>query len=217
METVVEGRAYYQGKLVQCCIGIENGKIAAIKKILKGDEHHDFGDSVILPAAVDVHVHFRDPGLTKKEDFQSGTVSAAFGGVSCVLDMPNTLPPAISAEAVREKLASASKKAWVDFGLFGGCASSKDPSQIARSVAAFKIFMSSATGKLLLPGEREIAQTLSSIAPTGKVVSVHAEEEGMIRKAREESLLDHDRNRPVEAEVAAIKMLSRIDAGARVH
>ena len=96
MEVVIEGNAYINGELIKCCIGVEEGGIKAIKKILKGDRHHDFGDKLILPAGIDAHVHFRDPGMTHKEDLGSGTASAAFGGVTCVMDMPNTIPPVTS-------------------------------------------------------------------------------------------------------------------------
>ena len=60
METSIEGKIYYNGTFEQCCIGIDDGKIVEIKKILKGDNHYDFGNKLILPAGVDCHVHFRD-------------------------------------------------------------------------------------------------------------------------------------------------------------
>jgi dihydroorotase len=120
MDLVVEGRAYIRGKLAPWCIGIEGGRIRAIKKLLKGDEHLDFGDMLILPAAIDSHVHFRDPGLTKKEDFNTGTISAAFGGVSCVLDMPNTVPPTLTPMSLADKVNAIAGKTWVDYGLSAG-------------------------------------------------------------------------------------------------
>jgi dihydroorotase len=73
----------------------------------------------VLPGAIDVHVHFRDPGYPHKEDFASGTAAAAFGGVTTVFDMPNTVPPTGTREVLAAKHEIAAAKAHVDFGLYG--------------------------------------------------------------------------------------------------
>ena len=73
METTVEGKAFIQGDFINCCIGIKDGKISSIKKTLKKDIHNNFGTKLILPAGIDIHVHFRDPGMTYKEDFSTGS------------------------------------------------------------------------------------------------------------------------------------------------
>ncbi len=62
MDLTIEGKVYYNGTLNNCCIGIENGKIKDIKKILKSDNHYNFNSKLIIPAGIDIHVHFRDPG-----------------------------------------------------------------------------------------------------------------------------------------------------------
>ena len=72
MEMVVEGNVLFKGGLGKGCIGIEEGKIVSVKKSLRGERHLDFGDNLILPAGIDTHVHFRDPGHPEKEDFSSG-------------------------------------------------------------------------------------------------------------------------------------------------
>ena len=87
MDLVVEGKVYYKGAFENCCIGINNGKIVEIKKILNGDEHINFGNKLILPAGIDIHVHFRDPGMTHKEDFSTGSKAAVFGGITCFFDI----------------------------------------------------------------------------------------------------------------------------------
>ena len=71
MDLTVEGKVFINGSFEKCCIGIDHGKISSIKKILRGDRHLDFGNRLILPAGVDVHVHFRDPGMTHKENFST--------------------------------------------------------------------------------------------------------------------------------------------------
>ena len=89
---VFEGKAWISGQgLIHTCIGVDEGKIKSVKKVLKGDNHTVF-TGVILPSAFDMHVHFRDPGYAHKEDWKSGSESAAAGGVTAVVDMPNTNP-----------------------------------------------------------------------------------------------------------------------------
>ncbi|MGD9962696.1 MAG: dihydroorotase, partial [Thermoplasmata archaeon] len=93
MELVIEGECYISGRFERACIGVDGGRVVAIARNLEGDRRLDFGSKKILPAAIDSHVHFREPGMTHKEDFGTGSLAALHGGVSCVLDMPNTVPP----------------------------------------------------------------------------------------------------------------------------
>ena len=185
--------------------------------MLRGERHLDFGERVILPGAIDIHTHMREPGITRKEDFASGTLSAAFGGVTCIFDMPNTKPATLTQENVEEKKALASRKAWTDFGLFGGCSDSSDPSRIAAGVVGFKIYMSSATGNILLSEDPGIRRSLDLIRPFDKVVSVHAEDEHLIAAGQEQTPKDHDRNRPDKAEAKAIARLSSLGMNNRVN
>jgi dihydroorotase len=211
MELVVEGRAFVKGKLGTWSIGIEDGRIAEIGRSLRGEEKLDYGNRLILPTAVDPHVHFRDPGLTKKEDFSTGTLAAAFGGVGCVFDMPNTVPPSTSLADLKEKKEAISGKAWVDYGLFGGCVPGGNLEEMAPHVIGFKMFMGSSTGKLLVTEEKDMARIARAVKATGKVLSVHAEDEALIGKAPENGPADHLRNRPFQAEVSAIGKLARLD------
>src|SRR5581483_6623421 len=106
------------------------GRIAAV---LDADERADADEAIdatglwVLPGVVDVHVHLRDPGMTHKEDFATGTAAAARGGVTTVADMPNTLPPTTTAERYRSKLAEVAPKAHVDFALWAGAS---DPAEL---------------------------------------------------------------------------------------
>ena len=213
----MEGRAYFGGKLQPICIGIANGKIARIRKVLKGERHLDFNDRIILPTAIDVHTHMREPGMTKKEDFSTGTISAAFGGVTCIFDMPNTLPPTVLKEDALEKKVLASQKSWVDFGIFGGCRGSSNPARTVNEVVGFKIFMSSTTGSVLLAEDRDIKRILDLIKGTKKVVSVHAEDDHLIGRKEEASLRDHETNRPIAAEVSAIERLTKLSGGTKIN
>lgn len=215
MELVIEGRAFVKGRLSDWCIGIEGGKIVELGKNLRGEVKIDYGHMLVLPAAIDPHVHLRDPGLTTKEDFSTGTLAAAFGGVGCVLDMPNTLPPTTSPENLREKKRAIANKAWVDYGLFGGCVPGSKLEEMAPHVVGYKIYMGSSTGKLLVTGDRDLARIDKAVRSTGKVLSVHAEEEALLGQELESDLADHLRNRPFKAEVAAIERLSSL--GCRIN
>jgi dihydroorotase len=206
MEKVIEGKAYLEGKFVKCCIGIEDGKIASIKKILKGEEHHDFGDKLILPAGTDIHVHFRDPGLTHKENFESGSMSAAFGGITCILDMPNTKPFTASVANLKEKISIAQRKSYVDFGLYAGLNSDSDVNELAKLCSAFKIFLAEDYETI---SDAQLKSSLEEIKKYNKVTAFHCEE--FIRKGGS-SLLEHLSFRPNECEINAIQHVKGFNA-----
>src|SRR5438270_7743068 len=105
-------------------IGVRDGRIAAIVapgQLLDddGQEVLDAAGRYVLPGVIDGHVHFREPGMEYKEDFGSGSRAAVMGGITTVLDMPNTLPPTSTAELVAAKRALAESKSYCDFGLYG--------------------------------------------------------------------------------------------------
>src|SRR3954469_14422263 len=83
------------------------------KRVIEAKGRH------VLPGAIDSHVHFRAPGYDYKEDWQTGTGAAARGGVTTVLEMPNTNPPTGTLEALKLKQAIAAKQAYVDYGIYG--------------------------------------------------------------------------------------------------
>lgn len=107
---------------------------------------------MILPALADVHVHFRDPGGTHKEDFATGTQAALAGGIVVVLDMPNTSPPTISGEALQEKARIAEEKAHCDFGLFLGAGpdNAAAVAAYAQRAAGLKMYLGHTFGPLLI-------------------------------------------------------------------
>jgi len=99
---------------------------------------------LVLPGMVDMHVHLRDPGFPEREDFESGTRAAAAGGVTTVLDMPNTVPATVTLEAFQEKLGIAQRKSHVDFGFIGGAGEvpPENLEQLTKAGAtAFKSFL----------------------------------------------------------------------------
>ena len=124
-------------------IGVEEGKITTLKKIApKREECINLRELIVLPGLIDAHVHFRDPGLTYKEDFRTGTMAAAMGGFTTVIDMPNTRPPTNNPRVFKEKMKIAENKSLVDFALHAGVEKLKDIKGLEKlKPASFKLFM----------------------------------------------------------------------------
>jgi dihydroorotase len=218
MNLVIEGKAYINGYFQNCCIGIKDGKITDVKKILKGDKHLNFGNNLILPAGIDIHVHFRDPGLTYKEDFSSGSISAAFGGISCVFDMPNTIPQTTTIKELKNKINLASKKTFVDFGVYCGITNNniKDIETLATKCCGFKIYLGSSTNTLLFD-KMNLKDALQKISKTNKPVLFHAEDEELLLKNKsvENNLFNHLKFRPSICEVVSIRDI--INEGQKIN
>lgn len=167
----------------ECSIGIENGKIVSIQKLPSvADKIVDLDGKIILPGLIDVHVHMRDPGLTYKENFKTGTESAAAGGFTTVLDMPNTKPPTNTVHDFKNKLKIAESKSIVDFGLHAGTANPKEiPSLGDLNPASFKVFMDLHDDEFLMNLFSEIAD-LNQSGNHDHLVSIHAEDHEIVNK-----------------------------------
>ncbi len=186
----IEGRIYHRGELIDGAIEMEDGKIKSIKKYLPGARKLR---GIILPGASDIHVHFREPGMEHKEDFYTGTMAAAFGGVTFVMDMPNTLPPVVDEETFQEKRRRVEPKANVDFSLYFMLTA--DAEKLKGVNGAFKLYMGETT-----------ATHASEPRGVDAFVSVHAELDECIRK-ESHNLEDHDMARPESCEAKAVRTL----------
>jgi dihydroorotase len=212
----IEGKIYHNGAFEQACLEIQQGKIIGIKKTLRSDTHLNVGANLILPAGIDLHVHFRDPGFTQKEDFSTGSAAAAFGGISCVFDMPNTQPQTITTQTLKEKMHIASQKSYVDFGLFAGVNDENIGrlSELSSLCAGFKIFLGSSTHSLHLnPQNLQVA--LRETNRTKKLTLLHAEDEQCLKMQQgyEQSVIDHLRCRSAECEETAVHMILQNASG----
>ena len=108
---------------------IDGEQIAAIESTLDpraDDRVIDANNRLLLPGAIDAHVHFREPGDPHKETWATGSRSAAAGGVTTVIDMPNTTPPTTTGEAFDAK-ADAARAACIDYGINGGVSGDWEP------------------------------------------------------------------------------------------
>ena len=145
----------------------------------------DVGKKLIMPGIIDVHTHMREPGVTYKEDFETGSRACAKAGVTTFYDMPNTIPTTTTLENLMEKKKLASEKSIVNFGLHFGGSKNDNIEEIKkvlknREVNTVKIFMNVSTGKMLIEDDEILARVFEN----SKLVLVHAENE-MIDKAIE--------------------------------
>jgi dihydroorotase len=183
----------------------------------------------ILPGAIDVHVHFRDPGYPHKEDWESGTAAAAFGGVTTVFDMPNTIPATGTGTILAEKHRIAASKAHVDFGLYGLLGEDtidNVPELIAGGVIGFKLYMGNTFGKIPSPSTGAMLEAFEVVAETGKRISLHAETNSIMER-RQTRLTQAGRHEPLahldsRPAVVAVEAVSRACilsewTGARIH
>lgn len=168
-------------------IGIKAGRIAFIGRSTSYSavETIDAHGLQVIPGLIDTQVHFREPGLEHKEDLASGTHAAITGGVTSILEMPNTNPNTISAEALQDKLDRANGRAWANYGFFVG-ASPENIDDLAQLEAlpgtpGIKIFMGSSTGSLLVDRDEDLRRVLQN----GRFrTPVHSEDESRNRAAR---------------------------------
>lgn len=176
----------------------------------------------ILPGVIDPHVHFRDPGLTDREDFDTGSTAAVAGGVATVFDMPNTVPPTADAARVRAKRAIVGPKARVDFGLFGLVGQDNVeaiPEMAAAGVIGFKFFLHQAVEGVAPCDDGALLEAFERIAETGLRAAVHAENPEIVAR-RSRALRDkgrHDAAANLEARptVSESEMVERCIAFAR--
>jgi dihydroorotase-like cyclic amidohydrolase len=129
-----------------------------------------------LPALIDAHVHLREPGSTHKEDYDSGTAAALAGGVTAVLDMPNTTPPTVSDLTLRAKHILAQRKIRCDVGLFvgGTDGNAQEAARLASQAVGLKLYLNQSYGPLHLS---DLPPLLAHMRgwPPGKPIAVHAE------------------------------------------
>lgn len=166
--------------IIEADILVSEGVIEAVGRELGGPscEKIDADGMLVLPGIIDEHVHFREPGYEYKEDFESGSKSAAAGGVTTVMDMPNTDPPTDSKAKLEEKARLASGRSYVDYGLY--CALhdgnlDEVEGMMAAGAVGLKVYMGETTGKLPSPHDATMLEALGKSARLGFPMIFHAE------------------------------------------
>jgi len=165
-------------------IGIRHGRFAAIGEFDgSAAETFDARGLYALPGVIDTQVHFREPGMTHKEDLATGTAAAVLGGVTAVFEMPNTNPNTLTAGDIADKVSRAKGRARCDIAFFVGAAA-ENAGELAKTerspgCAGVKVFMGSSTGSLLVPDD----ETLEAVLRSGfRRVAIHSEDEARLRE-----------------------------------
>ena len=208
-------------------IKVENGKIADISKNpIVADETIDIKGNYILPGFIDPHIHFRDPGLTQKEDFKTGSLSAANGGFTTVIDMPNTLPKTNTYDALREKMKIAEEKSVVNFELQVGHNSLEEMKRMVElNPIAFKIFMDLESDENLEKIFADLGKLKETTSYNG-LVAVHCEKKSIVeaetkrlKEKGENAPIDYSYARPRQSEDESVKQAIELAGknGLRLH
>lgn len=183
--------------LVRAGIAIESGVIMGIAKesaLPKGKREINASGLIVIPGVIDTHVHFRDPGFTYKEDWETGSRAAAAGGVTMVVDMPNVNPTPNTVQRFRDHRENASKKAYVDFNHWASpTVITEIPKIAAEGTVGFKFFMISQhypydNPEQFLYNPYDIYNVFGEIAKTGLPCVVHPWNQDMWIKVKQEYL-----------------------------
>lgn len=194
-------------------IKITDGKITAISKSpIKSDEAIDIKNNYILPGFIDPHIHFRDPGLTQKEDFKTGSLSAANGGFTTVIDMPNTIPKTNTYKALKEKIKIAKSKSVVNFELQAGTNNLEEMEKMMElKPISFKIFMDLETDESLERIFKDLS-TLKNSTEYNGLVATHCEKKSIVesetlklKQKEENDAIDYTYARPAKSEDESVR------------
>ena len=172
-----------EGKVFEASLLIENGVITEISDSILSTEEMiviDAKGKYLLPGVIDTHVHFRDPGMTHKADFESESMAAVAGGVTSVVDMPNTKPQTTTKELLDDKKHIASEKSLVNYGFMLGATNANIDELLSidkSEYAAIKLFLGSSTGNMLV-NDSDVLDRLFRDA--GKLIVAHCEDEEVI-------------------------------------
>lgn len=226
---VNEGRSFLGALVV-------NGE--QIEKIYEGKAPRGIYDQVIdasgcfvLPGVIDDHVHFREPGLTRKADIESESRAAAFGGVTSYFEMPNTNPQTTTLEALEDKFALGAQKSHVNYSFFFGATNdnvdSFDRLDVHR-IPGIKLFMGSSTGNMLVDKYESLQQIFVKAKNLGLPVMTHCEDTDIINRnmaayqkkyGEDPDVKFHPEIRSVEAcyESSSLAVKLAKESGAHLH
>lgn len=194
---------------------LEGGRIASMNvpadapadRVIEAEGLH------LLPGIIDDHVHFRDPGLTHKEDLRTGSRACALGGVTSFLEMPNTIPNTTTQGILEEKLALASEKSLVNYGFYiAATPHNLEELKNAHRTPGIKIFVGSSTGDLLVDNQDDLEAIFRE---TTLGIAIHAEDETTVREntariGASTDVRDHSRVRDHAAAEICTKRLTEL-------
>ena len=207
-------------------IGVTAGRIAAIGDLAGASAGETIAAAGlhVLPGVIDTQVHFREPGLTQKEDLETGSRSAVLGGVTAVFEMPNTNPTTTGAEALADKLARGHHRMHCDFAFYMGGTreNTRELPELERlpGCCGVKVFVGSSTGSLLVEDDGGLRNILKAIR---RRAAFHSEDEYRLRERKDQRIAGDPRSHPVwRDETVALQCTQRLvalarETGKRVH
>ncbi len=178
---IKNGTVVNEGCLKQQDIYIHLGKIVDDAAKLRNPQLFDASGCYVLPGIIDTHVHFRDPGFPEKADFASESRAALAGGVTSVIDMPNTKPQTTSLAEMEAKEAIAAEKSAVNYGFMIGATNNNIDELLSIPVeryAAIKLFLGSSTGNMLVNDQAVLEKLFKE---SKKLIVAHCEDESIIQ------------------------------------
>jgi dihydropyrimidinase len=216
-------------------VGIENGKIVSISPNADagGAQVFDASGMIVVPGGIDAHTHMELPVMntSSADDFYSGTVAAACGGITTIIDFVDPKPDQTTVEALSDYRERADRKVAIDYGLhmmFKGQSLpeiDRIPDLVEKGVPSFKVYTAYRKRGLMLD-DVDIFRVMQKVESAGGLVAVHAESETMIEGLIQKNLAAgrtgaryHALSRPPAAEAEAISRVTRLaqDAGARLY
>jgi dihydroorotase len=207
-------------------IGIRGGRFAAIGDLTRASagEVIDCKGLHLLPGVIDSHVHFREPGLTHKEDLESGSRGAVLGGVTAVFEMPNTDPLTTDAATIADKVKRGHHRMHCDFAFYVGATRENTRHlgelEMLPGVCGVKVFMGASTGSLLIEDDEGVRAVLKAIR---RRAAFHSEDEYRLRERMNLRIEGDPRSHPVWRDATAALMSTRRlialahETGKRVH
>ncbi|WP_417885288.1 dihydroorotase [Zunongwangia sp.] len=191
-----------EGEIFEGDVFIEDGVIKEIAETISAKspdlQLYDAEGSYLLPGVIDDQVHFREPGLTHKENIESGSRAAVAGGITSFIEMPNTLPQTTTIEALEDKFSTAASKSYANYSfMFGGTNDNLaevlkvDP----KKTAALKLFLGSSTGNMLVDNEKVLEEIFSK---SPLMICVHCEDEETIKNNLTEYVAEYGDDIPIE-------------------
>ena len=193
------------------------------------DEVIDATGLIVMPGAIDPHAHFEDPGHTEREDFTTGTMAAAAGGITTVIEHPLTYPPVTTAALYREKREMAKEKVVVDFGLWGALTAPSLPEireQWREGAMGFKAFMPFSEPAYPHVTDAEFLAGMHEVAAVEGLVLVHAENDSLLQaglarmqdEGRRDPMAHHESRPPfIEEEAVHRALFLAAHTGVRIQ
>ena len=195
------GTIINEGRVFTSDILIKEDRIEKIGGIIEnncGAVEIDASEKLIIPGCIDDQVHFREPGLTHKGTIFSESRAAVAGGITSFMEMPNTVPNALTQELLEEKYAIASKSSIANFSFFMG-ASNDNLDEVLKTnptnVCGIKVFMGSSTGNMLVDNEKALEGLFSQV---GMLIATHCEDENTIKTNLEKAKTLYGEHIPIQ-------------------